>query len=284
MGDALIIIESVVEAYKALQEVHAIALFGSRAKGTATDMSDINLMVVESKPPSQSTRAHMLSLLCDPEKPFLCRDIPIPADSLRIQGIHTNVWHIAEDLVCERVSSVLKNRRLEDSIIVAILHDSRILWDPKKQLQAWKNIISPVPADYRKTVIPILFSEITYGLESLGATDPVPSAFFIQHELLSIVKTLYEIIYLANGFYFSISQHLDEEIERLESIPEGFTRSIENILSMDISSKGLTARWRRLCHLTQIVGQFLDSQGQYNLKPGWNLLKRTAPFLFEYAE
>ncbi|MBN1879339.1 nucleotidyltransferase domain-containing protein [bacterium] len=284
MGDALKVIESVINAYKVLPEVHAITLYGSRAKGTAAETSDINLMLIESKPPSQSTRAHVLSSLSAPDKPFLCRDIPVPMDALEIDGMRTSIWHIPEDLVCERVSSVLKNRRLEDSIIVAVLHESRILWDPKRQLQAWKNIISPVPLDYKKSVIPVLFSEIAYGLESMaGQVDSTP-IFYIHHEQLVIIKAFYEIIYLANGSYFSLNPHLEQELERFESIPEGFSKNIENILNMDCSAKGLTARWRRLCHLAQIIGQFLELQGHYNLKAGWNLLKRTAPFLFEYVE
>lgn len=281
MSNVLKTIDAVVDAYKVLPEIRAIALFGSRAKGTATDASDINLMIVASRQPSQSTRAHVLSKLSDPGYPFLCRDIPVPSDSLQTDGVKIHVMHIAEDLICERVSSVLKNRRLEDSIIVSILHDSRILWDPRKQLQAWKNIVSPVPEDFKRSVIPVLFSEIVYGLDAMTKAGSFPSVFMSLSEQLTIIKTMYEIVYLFNNRYFSMNMHLDEELTRFESLPEGFAKSIENILNLEAGEKGMPARWRRLCHLARLIGDFLETSGQYNLKSSWSLLKKTAPFLFD---
>ena len=281
MSDVLKIIDAVVHAYKVLPEIRAIALYGSRAKGTATDLSDINLMIVAARQPSQSTRAHVLSKLSEPNHPFICRDIPIPSDSLRIDGVKIHVLHIAEDLMCERVSSVLKNRRLEDSIIVSILHESRILWDPRKQLEAWKKIISPVPEDFKRSVIPVLFSEIVYGLDSMANAGNSSSVFISLSEQLAIIRTMYEIVYLFNNTYFSMNLHLDEELARFESVPEGFAKSIDNILNLEASEKGMPARLRRLCHLARLIGEFLEAGGRYNLKSSWSLLKKTAPYLFD---
>jgi predicted nucleotidyltransferase len=275
-------IDNITDVYKHLPGAWAIALFGSRAKGTATETSDVNLMVVESELASQSSRAQVLADLADPDMPSACRDMPIPSDSFYADTIKISVWHIPEDLVCERVSTVLKNRRLEDSVIVSILHDSRILWDTKNQLRAWKNIVSPLPVEYKRTVVPILFSEIAYGLEIMKPVEPSNSLFFMHHELMALIKTIYEIIFISNNSYFTFSHRLDQDLRRLESVPEDFLKHIRAILSLEISSDGLQARWRRICHLTQLLGEHLDSHGLYNLKTGWVQLKRTASFLFEF--
>lgn len=277
-------IDKVKDVYKKLPGAWAIALFGSRAKGTATDESDINLMVIESELATQSSRAQILAELADSGTPSACRDMPIPSDSLFVNNIKVSVWHIPEDLVCERVSSVLKNRRLEDSVIVSILHDSRILWDTKNQLHAWKNIISPLPPEYKKKIVPVMFSEIAYGLEVMKTVDPSESLFYMHHELMALIKTIYEIIFISNNSYFTFSHRLDQDLNLLESVPDDFLKHVKAILSLEISAEGLKARWRRLCFLTQLVGNHLDQQGLFNLKTGWTQLKRTAPFLFEFAK
>lgn len=277
-------IDKVTNVYKKIPKAWAVALFGSRATGTATDASDINIMVIESELASQSLRAQILSTLADPEKPSACRDLPIPSDVFHLEGIPVTVWHIPEDLVCERVSTILKNRPLEDSVIVSILHNSRILWDPKKQLLAWKNIVSPLPLEYRRNVIPILFSGAAYGLELMAHQGPATSLFYCHHEQVGIIKMLYEIVFISNNTFLTFSSHLDDQIRSLESVPDDFIRHVEAILSMDITPEGLQTRWRRLCHLVHIVGTFLENQRLYNLKTGWAQLKKTAPFLFNFDD
>ncbi|MGB3977262.1 MAG: nucleotidyltransferase domain-containing protein [bacterium] len=277
-------IEKITSVYKTLPKAWAIALFGSRARGTATEKSDINIMVVQSEMASQSARAQILSILADPDKPSICREQPIPADYFYSDNVPISIWHIPEDVICERVSDVVRNKPLKYPLIVSILHTSKILWDPKMQLEAWKNVISPIPLEYKQTVIPVLFSGVTNGLEIMDRHSDVSSTFFSHHEQGEVIKVLYEIIFLANDSYIIFSPHLDREINKLKNIPEGFLKHIQAILSLGSDPEGLQARWRRLCHLVQIVGNFLEELGLYNLKSGWTQLRKTAPFLFDFED
>ncbi|MCD4654030.1 nucleotidyltransferase domain-containing protein [bacterium] len=281
--DAAVVIENVVNAYKPLPGVKAIALFGSRAKDTASISSDINLMVVESNSPTQSTRAQVLSQLCDHTQPSSCRDIPIPADAFHVNGYLVSIWHIDENLICERIASVVKGRRLENSVIVAILHESSILWDPRRQLQAWKTSINPIPESYIHSVLPVLFSEISYILESLSTTS-ISSTFFYHHELMAALTSLYEIVFLSNGFYLTLNHRVNKELEILKYLPTDFIKHVDSILLLDSDPKGLLAKHRRICLLTQLVGKFLETKNNYKLKAGWGQLKRAAPFLFEFSD
>ncbi len=275
-------IEKITSVYKTLPKAWAIALFGSRARGTATEKSDINIMVVQSELATQSARAQILSILADPDKPSICREQPIPSDYFYIDGVPASIWHVPEDIICERVSDVVRNKPLKYPLIVSILHTSKILWDPKKQLKAWKNVISPLPLEYKQTVIPVLFSGITNGLEIMDRHSDISSMLFSFHEQGEIIKVLYEIVFLANDNYIIFSPHLDREINKLQNIPDGFLKHVQAVLSMDTDPEGLQARWRRLCHLVQIVGNFLEKQGLFNLKSGWTQLRKTAPFLFDF--
>ncbi|MBN1297549.1 nucleotidyltransferase domain-containing protein [bacterium] len=284
MANASMVVENIVSAYRAIPGVMAIALFGSRARGTENQYSDINLMIVESNSPTQSTRASVLAQLSDPGQPATCRDIPIPADAFQVDGFLVTIWHINEDLICDRVASVVKGRRMENSVIVAILNESTILWDPRKQLQTWKSSVNPVPESYTRGVIPMLFSEVTHILESLNSSTPSDSAFFIQHELIAALTSLYEIIFLLNNEYLILNDHMDHEILRLARVPDDFLKHIQGILSLDNSFDGQMARRRRICLLTLQMGRFIESIGSYNLKAGWVQLRRAAPFLFEFSD
>lgn len=282
MADASTVIDNIVGAYKTIPGVKAIALFGSRARGTETDTSDVNIMVVESTSPTQSTRASILAQLSDPSLPSWCRDIPVSADAFHVDGYLVNIWHMNEDLICERIASVVKGRRLENSVVVAILNESAILWDPRKQLQAWKTNVNPVPETYKRAVIPVLFSEVTHILESLVNISKEDSLFFINHELISGMTSLLEIVFLMNNQYLILNHHLDSELKRMQLLPDEFTKQIQSILSLDATLDGLLARRRRICLLTQHVGQFIEKNTGYNLKAGWVQLKCAAPFLFEF--
>lgn len=282
--EASTVIDNVVNAYNTLPGVKAIALFGSRAKGTESDSSDINLMVVESSSPTQTTRAQVFSRLCDPQQPSRCRDVPIPADSFHMHGYLVNIWHIDEDLICERISAVIKGRRLENSVIVAVLNDSSILWDPRMQLQAWKQSINPIPREYTQSVLPVLFSEVTHILEALSHLSVDRSPFFYHHELMAALTSLYEIVFLVNGKYLTLSHHVDSEIRQMKRLPSGFVKQITSILQLNSSSDGLKSKHRRICLLTQKVGEYLEQDKQYHLKTGWVQLKRAAPYLFDFAE
>ncbi len=284
MIEASAVVNNIVAAYKAIPGVKAIALFGSRARGTETPESDINIMVVESTSPTQSTRASILAQLSDPALPSWCRDIPISADAFHVDGYLVNIWHMNEDLICERIASVVKGRRLENSVIVAILNESSILWDPRKQLEAWKTNVNPIPENYKRAVIPVLFSEVTHILESLMNMSKSDSIFFINHELVAAMTSLFEVVFLMNDHYLILNHRLDRELQRMHLLPDDFLKQIDSILSLDTSFDGLLSRRRRICLLTKHVGEFIEKNTGYVMKAGWVQLRRAAPFLFEFEE
>ncbi len=280
------VLNNLVQFYSELPECRAVALIGSRAEGTAKSWSDVNLMLVMFSQPDRERRLSLIQKLTSSQQRFRCTDSPFPTDRFDMGGYSINVWHISQDLICDRVASISKGRRLESTMIIAILHDCKILWDSNNQLRAWRNRITPVPEKYKLKVIPVVFSEITNVVEDIArAYKKEESLFFIQHEILAALRVIYEIIFLINNRYLNLTRRVDSVITTFEHLPPEFLTRVNDILLGPSDSEGVRRKWRLLAEIIKQIGRFLeDLDPRYQLSNGWAQLQKAAPFVFKELE
>jgi hypothetical protein len=280
MGALNQVISEIVATYRTLEECKAIALVGSQARGTAKQWSDINLMCVCFSHPEPSSRMLIIKAIADPGSPFLIKEFPIATDTFTKAGSPVMIWHISQDTICDRVASIEKRRRLESTMLIASLFESQILWDPRNQLAVWKNEINPIPEEYLKHVVPLIFSEVTTIIEDLGSSKIEPGVFYIHHEIIIGLEDIYEILFLLNGFYLNFSPRIDAILGNLKLVPASFSAKVKELLNYPSDARGLRLRWRLLADITKSVGDLIVKQGRFDIEDGMTQLKKSAPFLF----
>jgi len=274
-------ISEVIRGYQRIPEFRSAMLIGSRARGNATAASDIDLMMVCLDVPDVSTRIRVVRDMADMGSELTCINNPIDTDAFNKNGARFRVWHVSQDTICDRISSIEKRRHLESTMLVASLFEGKILWDPRKQLEAWKSRINPMPKEYQELVIPQIFAETTSVVEDLVEIRDEQNIFYFHHEVSCALENLYEIIFLVNGQFLNLSHHLDESIQSLKTAPEGFLIGVHQLFKPASDLKSLKMKWRMLAELTRLVGKFVEKNGKYNLSVGWVQLQSVAPFLFE---
>ena len=273
------ILDDVIAEYSKLQLCRAIALIGSQARGTAKPWSNIDIMVVDFALPRIEDRQTILDRLNDSGKKAECEQYPIVCDRFHRGGYPVKVWHVSQDVICERVATIDKRLRLSSPMLISSLHESRILYDPKKQLQAWKSRISPIPIEYKHVIIPQLFGEIVSVIEDLGPRQESHNLFYLQHDILESIKNIYELVFLLNDQYLNLSPRIEQIVSEFKMLPQDFKTKIKNILVTSGDIPGLRQKWRMLAELTYELGKFIQKEGHYNLKDPIQDLLTAASFL-----
>lgn len=271
----------IIRGYQRIPEFRAAALIGSRARGNAKASSDIDLMLVCLAVPDVSARIRIIRDMADMGSELTCISDPIDTDAFSRGGARFRIWHVSQDTICDRISSIEKRRRLESTMLVASLFESKILWDPRKQLEAWKSRINPIPKEYQKIVIPQIFAETTSVIEDISDMKEDQNLFYFHHEISGALENLHEIIFLLNGQFLNLSHRLDEIIGAMKFTPEGFLIGVQQLLKTSSDTKNMKMKWKMLAELTRLIGKFIEKNGNYNLGVGWAQLHSAAPFLFE---
>jgi Nucleotidyltransferase domain len=278
------ILAEIIKGYQTLSGCRAIALVGSRARGTAKPFSNVDLITIFYSAPSDRERSIVIKRLQDKDSTPKMYQHPIMTDSFKRGGLQIKIWHISQDMICERVATVEKRLRLVSPMLIASLFESKILWDQKNQLQAWKNRIRPLPEEYKQTVIPLIYGEVSAVIEDLSQEIDTRNFFFVQHELIDALENLYELIFLLNGQYLNLSPRIESMMSGFTQIPKGFQKKVTKLLSAPCTAQGLRQKWRLLSELAKNTGDFILSKGYIQIAPFMEILKSSAPFLFKNLE
>ena len=274
-------LSEIVTAYQKLPGCRAMALIGSRARGTSKSFSDVDLMMVYFSPATGHDRKVVIESLQDKGSRSETLEYPMMMDVFQRGGLPVKVWHVSQDMICERVATIEKRLRLISPMLIASLFESKIFLDPRNQLQIWKSRIQPVPDGYKQTIIPQIFAEVVNVIEDLNSELDSQNHFYIQHELLGALENIYELIFLVNGQYLNLSHRIDSLISGFSLLPKGFMKSSEELLSAPCTRQGLRQKWRILSELAKISGEFLRSKGFTLVTPSLLRLNAAAPFLFK---
>jgi hypothetical protein len=274
------ILNEIVREYENIPEYRALALIGSYARGTAKEQSGIDLMGICFREPGIAERKKAAFALADPGTEIQYFDDPFMEDRFIRGGITISIWHVPQDMICDRVSSIEKRRRLESTVLIASLFESQILWDPRNQLLIWKKAINPIPDDYKKKIIPQIFAEVATVVSDLAELQEIQNTYFNQHEITIAIEGLFEILFLINGQYLNFSPRFETIVSGFALMPKWFLNRLKELLGTPMDGRGSRLRWRYLAELTKMTGDFLRKSGDYELLFGWEKLKRSAPFLF----
>ncbi|MBN1549915.1 nucleotidyltransferase domain-containing protein [bacterium] len=280
MDPAKQVLFDIVYSYQKLPGCRAITLVGSRARGTSGPKSSVDIMCVYFSEPDKSQRKEIAKKLSDDPEKIVCYEHPIIMDNFTSHDLKINVWHVSQDLICERVSTIEKQLRLTNPMLVASLHECKILWDPKNQLNLWKKQISPVPEYYKDAIIPQIFGEIISVIKDLSTLEDEESYFYFQHELIAAIKNIYELIFLLNGQYLNLTHSIDSMLGSFEKIPRNVPSKIKMLLLSPCTARGLKQKLRLLCEVTKLIGDILSEPDKYDITGEMEQLCECAPYLF----
>ncbi len=269
------ILNEIIKMYRQFKGCRAIALIGSHARGDARALSGIDLMCAFFSLPDCMSREKLLQKNVDPKTKIKCEEHPIMMDRFVKGGRRITTWYVTLDLICERVAIVDKLRRLDNSMLISALQECKILWDPTRQLQAWKTRIDPLPDPYIQAVMPMIFSEITLCILDLSKRIDSKSNFYFYHELVDALEDIYELLFMLNGHYLTVAPRMDRILSRFKLIPESFSDNVQEILE----AQDLRKKWRLLAELTQTIGELIENYTQVDLSRGWDQLRERATFI-----
>lgn len=275
------LVADIVSAYRKLPGCRAIALIGSRARGTAKPFSGVDLMLVYYTPISERERKSVIELLADKGTQSEILEYPITMDIFHRGGLQIKIFHASQDVICERVAIVEKRLRMVRTMLIASLFESKILWDPKNQLQAWKMRIQPVPEDYKLAIVPRIYGEVVNVLEDINSELDSQNFFYLHHEIIECIEKLYEMMFLLNNQYLNLSHRIDTIVSGFVLLPRGFLKTIRELLVIPNTGQGLRLKWRTLAGLTRQTGEFLITKGYSDVERSLERLKTVAPFLYK---
>lgn len=273
-------ITEVVSKHSQLSGCRAIALIGSRARGTNESRSGVDMMSIFFSLPDLESRKETIHALEDKGTQGFMSDYPVMMNAFIKGGLPFNIWCIRQDIMCERVAAVEKLRRPDNSMLIASLQESKILWDTQNQLGIWKDKITPIPEQYKQEVIPQVFAQATSVIEDLVGEQKSRNTFYVQHEFLLCLERIYELLFLLNGRYLTLTHQMTTILSHLELLPDAFQSKVDTFLSTPNSRQGLRLKWRLLAELIKSTGQFIEDNGKYDLERGWNQMRKAVPFLF----
>ncbi len=253
--------KAIISEYRQVPGCRAIALTGSRARGTDKPLSNVDLMIVSFEMPRLEQRREIAQSLADASTTSRCVSSPIPTDEFSRGGLQIRIWHILSDIICDRVAEIEKKRHVTNSLLISSLFEARILWDPANQLKAWQSRINPIPQEYVQKIIPEIFAEVVSVVMDLSRNRRLNTRFYFNFEIAEALKNLYELVFLLNGKYLNYSSRMNETVRQFGHLPEDFSNRVDTIISIPDDEENYPKKLNRLTELAVAVGNLIVSLG-----------------------
>lgn len=240
------LIEDIVERLKAVRGVEAVVLGGSRARGTHTDSSDIDLGIYYSPavPMDLTTLARLAAYIDDAHSENLVTSVGgwgpwingggwLKVNSVPVDFIYrdldrvTNVIRECREGHIEKVYQPGHPFAFVSSIYLSEVALCRPLWDPHATIEKLKTQVIPYPPGLKKAVLDSFWWEVDFSLaiaqKSVDREDVTYAAGCCFRAVNCMLQVLFAIneqywmnekgaLTIADGFQKSPT-HLRERVE-----------------------------------------------------------------------
>lgn len=219
----------IVERLKDIQEVKAVVIAGSVARGFADEYSDLEIPIFWEELPSDEIR---LAIVDDLGGEFLrAFDGPTREDQLLIEGVQVDLWHVPLALQEGIIDSVLAGE-LSDLSSLNALDTVRSCIPLLGQgiVQEWKNRAEEYPDILALRVIQEHLISFSIAELVLHAERNNPSAYYAQ--LAHLQEEIFLVLLALNRSYFPTFKWLYQSLEKMALKPQDIGRRFREIFTV----------------------------------------------------
>ncbi len=244
------IIESVAERLSSLPYIEGIVLGGSRARGTHTEDSDIDIGIYYNSELFDINTINQLAAELDDEHrnnlvvpPGAWGDWVNGGGWLVINGYHVDL--ILRDI--KRVEQIMKDT--EQGIVTANyqtghphgyisamyrgeLAISNILYAKNESLYKLKKQAETYPSALRKSLVDFFMFEAGFSLMFVKANLRADDKYYIAGHVFRVVSCLNQVLFACNNVYCINEKKAVKLIETLEYKPEKYGKRVNRIFEV----------------------------------------------------
>ena len=244
------IIQSVTEKLSSLPYIEGIVLGGSRARGTHTEDSDIDIGIYYKSESFDLTAINQIATELDDENR---NDLVVPPGAwgdwingggwLVINGYHVDL--ILRDI--KRVEQIIKDT--EQGIVTANyqtghphgyisamyrgeLAISKIQYAKNERLCELKNQAEIYPGALKNNLINFFIFEAEFSLMFVKANAGAEDKYYIAGHVFRIISCLNQVLFACNNAYCINEKKAIKLIETFEHKPEKYTEKVNHIFEV----------------------------------------------------
>ncbi|MBO9131494.1 nucleotidyltransferase domain-containing protein [Bacillus sp. 165] len=278
-----VIIRDIVQRVKEVPGVEAIVLGGSRAKGTHTPKSDIDIGIYYSS--SEKFDINCLRKVALELDDLHRRNLVTPIGGwgpwvngggwLKVKN--TSVDFLYRDL--EKVSTVMEEcisgqvtleyqpghpHGFLNYIYLGEVALCKVLWDPNYKIEKLKSKTVPYPLLLQEAVIAKFLWEARFSLENAKKGIPIFDISYISGCLFRSVSCLTQVLFALNKCYFINEKGAVQLASNFENTPPRFQeRILMSFETLSDEAEGLYSSINIIENVTQEVEHMLSSFNDY---------------------
>lgn len=241
-------VQRLLESLEGLPGLKAIALGGSRARGTATPGSDydIGLYYDGADPLDTAALQARVRAALDPSGevtpiggwgPWINGGGWLRVDGQKVDLLYRDLTKVAAVIEACRQGRVERHYQpghphvFVSAIWMGEVAEARILWDPAGALARLAALTWPYPPALAKAITDTFLWEATFALENARASLHRPDPAYIAGCLFRAVACLAQVLHARNGRYLLNEKGAVAAVERLPRHPPDFAARVAQALA-----------------------------------------------------
>ncbi|MGH2608636.1 MAG: nucleotidyltransferase domain-containing protein [Tepidiformaceae bacterium] len=233
----------------AIEGVAAVALGGSRARGTAAAGSDVDLGVFyhARHPPRVEALAALAAELDDERRlglatgfgewgPWVNGGAWLQVDGIAVDWLYREIGRVTDVIESCRRGEVTCDYYLghphgfHNHIYLGEVHYSLPLADPGNALSALKVLVAHYPSEMRARIVSQYLYDARFMLEAGRKSAARGDVMHAAGCLFRVVAALVQVLYALNQRYFVNEKESVAEIERMAMRPPRWTATVSSLL------------------------------------------------------
>ncbi|WP_261134007.1 nucleotidyltransferase domain-containing protein [Bacillus sp. Marseille-Q3570] len=276
------IIDQVVQYVKKVRGVQAIVLGGSRAKGTHTRTSDIDIGIYYSdeKELDLDTLEKIAMELDDLNRGKLVTSIGEwgpwinGGGWLKINGLPVDFLY--RDL--SKVSAVMEGCRdgnislhyqpghpfgFLNYIYLGEIAICQPFWDPYNEINKLKALTHNYPPRLKNSIVTKFFWEARFSLENAKKGTPLNDSSYISGCMFRSVSCLTQVLFALNECFYINEKGAVKAANQFPYIPDRFERRINKIFTSLSTDEGISNSFQILDEIIHEVEKLIQNSGFY---------------------
>jgi len=234
-----------------MEDVEAIAIGGSVARGYADEYSDIEILILWGELPSEETRKHLISKLCaECLYPF---NYDANEDNLIIEGIQVDLWHNTVSCESEVIKSILKsedmslgNSNFMDTISMCIpIYGESII-------TKWKEDASRYPYEYAIYNIEDSLRFLKPGHLELHMYRNNPTLVF--NNIIELQKRMFLLLLALNERYFPTYKWMYVSLKEMRNKPQNIAERFQEVFRLPCK-EAIEVTFQHIYEVIELINQ-----------------------------